>query len=155
MRSTVFRNIFCAVATSVIVAAACTPLPENYPLPPDRALVAGPDSTLAHGVVLATGDTAYWDYQVTTRAAAFQVIEPQYFEGTRVRGAEGKVVARFAVDTLGVPMMRTFVVVSSPDYELSEAVASAVAKSRFRPAELHGRLVVQIVEMPFNFSLQK
>lgn len=143
-----------AVALSA-VAAACVPLPEEYPLPADRSLVHGPDSTLSHGVVLASGDSAYWDYQVTQPALPLAVIKPEYTEGTRSREAEGKVIARFAVDSLGIPMMATFTIVSSPDYALSAAVHDAVAKSRFRPAELHGRPVAQVVEMPFNFTITK
>ena len=119
MRSTAFLSVLRAFAIGAFVAVACTPLPEHYPLPPDRARVPGPDSTLSHGVVLASGDTAYWDYQVTTQATPFQAIKPEYFEGTRVRGAEGKVVARFAVDTMGVPVMSTFTIVSSPGAEYS------------------------------------
>jgi len=153
MRRSPLRVVVLVVALCAI--AACTPLPEEYPLPPDRSLVHGPDSTLSHGLVLASGDTAWWDYQVTQPALPLAVIKPEYTEGTRSREAEGKVIARFAVDSLGVPMMTTFTIVASPDYALSAAVHDAVARSRFRPAELHGRPVAQVVEMPFNFTLTK
>ena len=153
MRST--RRLFVLVLALCAIAAACTPLPEEYPLPPDRSLIHGPDSTLSHGVILASGDTAYWDYQVTQPAIPLSVIKPDYSEGTRSREAEGKVIARFAVSDAGLPIMTTFTIVSSPDYALSASVHDAVAKSRFRPAELHGRPVAQIVEMPFNFTITK
>ena len=80
---------------------------------------------------------------------------PEYSEGTREREAQGKVVARFAVNELGSPIMTTFTIVSSPDYVLSESVQKAIAAARFRPAELNGRPVIQVVEMPFNFTLEK
>ena len=144
-------------ATGVVllaVIAACTPpLPATYPLPADTALLRRPEVAATHGVMLASGDTAWWDYQVTRAAAPLAAIVPAYSEGTRMRAAEGKVLARFAVDEVGTPMMTTFYIVSSPDYALSDAVRDAVAEARFRPAELRGRPVVQIVEMPFNFSL--
>lgn len=135
---------------------ACTPVyPDVFPLPPDHALVPTPATASTQGVVLASGDTAWWDYQVTRTAEPLERIAPEYSEFTRSRGAEGKVVARFAVDERGAPLMTTFTIVSSPDYVLSEAVQQAVAKAHFRPAELHGRPVVQVVELPFNFTLQK
>jgi TonB family protein len=140
----------------VLALAGCTPpLPETYPLPSDTALVRRPEVAAARGAVLASGDTAYWDYQVTRAAVPLATIVPEYSEGTRMRAAEGKVLARFAVNEMGVPMMSTFYIVASPDYALSDAVRQAVAIARFRPAELHGRPVVQIVEMPFNFALTK
>ena len=149
-------SIRALLAWAAIVAAGCTPaLPDTYPAPADRALMQRPDSAVARGAVLATGDTAYWDFQVTRAAVPLTVIAPEYSEGTRLRGAEGKVVARFAVDTLGAPLMTTFTIVSSPDYALSDAVQRAVAGSRFQPAELRGRIVVQAVEMPFNFTIDR
>ncbi|NUO64868.1 MAG: TonB family protein [Gemmatimonadaceae bacterium] len=153
MRSLPLRRV--ATMTAFCAIAACASLPEEYPLPPDRSLLQRPDSTVSHGVVLASGDTAYWDYQVTQPATPLKTIVPDYTEGTRSREAEGKVVARFAVNDAGLPVMSTFTIVSSPDYALSAAVHDAVAKSRFRPADLHGRPVAQVVEMPFNFSIVK
>ena len=90
---------------------------------------------------------------MTRPAVPLTRIVPDYGEGTRLRGAEGKVVARFAVDESGSPVMSTFTIVSSPDYALSESVQAAVAAARFRPAELNGRPVIQVVEIPFNFSI--
>lgn len=145
-----------AFLTAVSILAGCAPVyPETFPAPADTALMHAPDNTVSQGTVLATGDTAYWAYQVTRAATPLATIVPEYSDATRARGAEGKVVARFAVDELGVPRMSTFTIVVSPDYALSESVQRAVAKSRFRPAELNGRPVAQVVEMPFNFTIEK
>ena len=148
------RFTLATMISMLALFAGCTPpLPATYPLPADTALLRRPEVAAARGVVLASGDTAYWDYQVTRAAIPLAPIVPEYSEGTRMRAAEGKVLARFAVDEAGAPVMTTFHIVSSPDYALSDAVHAAVAKARFQPAELRGRPVVQIVEMPFNFSL--
>ncbi|NUQ19696.1 MAG: TonB family protein [Gemmatimonadaceae bacterium] len=145
-----------ALACLTFVTASCAPVyPDTYPPPADTALVSRPTSASTRGVVLASGDTAYWDYQVTRGATPLASIVPEYSEGTRARGAEGKVVARFAVNETGVPIMSTFTIVESPDYVLSESVMKAVAAARFQPAELNGRPVAQVVEMPFNFSIRK
>ena len=67
---------------------------------------------------------------------------------------EGEVLARFIVDTTGLPEMRTFRVLRSTNTDFVAAVREALPSMRFVPASLtNGRKVPQVVQMPFVFSL--
>lgn len=66
---------------------------------------------------------------------------------------EGEVLAIFVVDTLGRVDTSTFHVLKSTHDLFTQAVKAAVARYSFRPAELGGRKVKQLVQMPFDFSM--
>jgi periplasmic protein TonB len=79
---------------------------------------------------------------------------PAYPEALRAARIEGSVSARFVVDTTGNVIMES-VVVDATDHRLfAEAVVEALRRSRFRPAELRGRKVRQLVVQPFLFVLR-
>lgn len=79
----------------------------------------------------------------------------RYPDLLRRLNVQGKVIARFVVDANGRPDMNTFKVVKS-DHELfTSAVKSTLAGMRFSPAEVGGRAVKQVVEVPFVFSLSR
>ncbi|MGQ0538039.1 MAG: energy transducer TonB [Gemmatimonadaceae bacterium] len=77
----------------------------------------------------------------------------RYPDKLRERGICGEVFAVFVVDTLGNADMETFRIVRSTDPLFSQAVRDGVARSRFKPARLHTRLVRQLVHQPFAFSI--
>ena len=68
---------------------------------------------------------------------------------------EGEVLAQFVVDATGHPETSTFKVLRSSDELFSNAVRSALGGLRFKPAEVGGRAVKQVVQMPFVFSLSR
>ncbi len=80
---------------------------------------------------------------------------PRYPEALRMAGVEGQVVARFVVDEEGRVDERTVKFVRSDNPLFDEAVRSALARMRFTPAEIAGRKVRQLVEMPFVFALSR
>jgi len=80
---------------------------------------------------------------------------PPYPDMLRTAGIEGTVLAQFVVDTTGRAEMSTFKVLKSDNDLFSNAVKNALQRMRFLPAEVGGRKVKQLVEQPFQFSLNR
>ena len=80
---------------------------------------------------------------------------PQYPDMLRTAGIEGTVLAQFVVDTTGRAEMSTFKVLKSDNDLFSNAVKNALQRMRFLPAEVGGRKVKQLVQQPFQFSLNR
>jgi TonB family protein len=80
---------------------------------------------------------------------------PRYPEVLRMAGREGRVVARFVVDEEGSVEEKTVRFVQSDNVLFEDAVRSALIRMRFGPAEIAGRKVRQLVEMPFVFALSR
>jgi protein TonB len=80
---------------------------------------------------------------------------PRYPEVLRASGVEGRVLAVFVVDERGraeVDSVR-FVGVDNPLFE--DAVRAALPRMRFVAAEIAGRKVRQLVQMPFVFTIDR
>ena len=80
---------------------------------------------------------------------------PRYPEVLRSAGVEGKVVAVFIVDERGRAEEESIRLVSSDNRLFQDAVRAALSRMRFVPAELRGRKVRQLVQIPFVFSLAR
>ena len=80
---------------------------------------------------------------------------PAYPDELRIVGKEGRVVAQFVVDEEGRVEEKTVKFVRSDNVLFDEAVRSALPGMRFAPAEIAGRKVRQLVEMPFVFALSR
>jgi TonB family protein len=80
---------------------------------------------------------------------------PAYPDALRMAGKEGRVVARFVVDEAGRVEEKTVRFVRSDNVLFDEAVRSALPRMRFAAAEIAGRKVRQLVEMPFVFALSR
>ena len=80
---------------------------------------------------------------------------PRYPEALRASGIEGQVVATFIISAEGryEEGSLRFVKTDNPLFE--RAVQTALVRMRFVPAEIGGRKVRQLVEMPFVFTLQR
>lgn len=70
-------------------------------------------------------------------------------------GVEGQVVAQFVVDVEGRVEAGTVRLVRSGNALFDEAVRTGLARMRFTPAEIAGRKVRQLVEIPFVFALSQ
>jgi protein TonB len=120
--------------------------------------VAGGRSNGVVGGVAAplNSDQPLFDFQVEKPAASNPSNQPpSYPNQLRAANIEGQVVAKFVVDTTGRADMKTFEIVKS-DHELfTSAVRNVLPNYRFFPAELGGRKVKQLVQMPFVFTLNK
>ena len=80
---------------------------------------------------------------------------PRYPEALRAAGVDGRVVIRVVVDTVGRVERASLTVVAATHPLFVPAVEQAVARMRFRPAEAGGRRVRQLVEIPFEFVLDR
>ena len=80
---------------------------------------------------------------------------PRYPSDLRAARIEGRVIARFVVDTTGRVIMGSVTVDASTHPAFSDAVIEALGRSRFTPAELRGRKVQQLVAQPFVFVLRE
>ena len=80
--------------------------------------------------------------------------DPRYPESLRARSVQGSVIARFVVDTAGRVESGSFGALRSDDALFTESVVAALAQSRFRPAEVGGHKVRQLVEQEFTFTVK-
>ena len=115
---------------------------------------------IAKGVVGGTpqpvSDQPYFEFQVEKQVAPVPSnAPPRYPDMLRSANVEGEVLAQFVVDTTGRAEMNTFKVLKSSHDLFTNSVKAALANMRFYPAEVGGRKVKQLVQMPFVFSLNK
>jgi protein TonB len=80
---------------------------------------------------------------------------PAYPEALRSAGIEGKVLVEFVVDERGQPVQGSVRVVQSDNDLFADAVRVALGRLRFTPAEVGGKKVSQLVQMPFVFTLNR
>src|SRR5947199_7057640 len=98
----------------------------------------------------------YFEFQVEKQVAVTpDNPRPRYPDMLRSSNVEGEVLAQFVVDTTGRAEMNTFKVLKSSHDLFTNSVKSALANMRFYPAEVGGRKVKQLVQMPFVFGLNK
>jgi protein TonB len=80
---------------------------------------------------------------------------PRYPNALRVAGVEGQVVAVFVVNERGRAELGSLRFTSSDNALFEAAVRDALATLVFAPAEVGGRKVRQLVQMPFVFRLSR
>jgi TonB family protein len=80
---------------------------------------------------------------------------PAYPEQLRRDGVSGMATVEFVVDTTGRPDTTSFAVVTATRGEFATAVRDALPFMLFRPAELEGRHVRQLVRQDFIFRLMQ
>ena len=78
---------------------------------------------------------------------------PSYPEVLRAAGVEGKVVAQFIVDERGLVESDSVRFLQSDNALFEASVRNVLRRMRFAPAEIGGRKVRQLVQMPFVFTL--
>jgi protein TonB len=116
---------------------------------------------MAKGVVGGTpapvnSDQTFFEFQVEKQVAPFPGnTAPRYPDMLRSANVEGEVLAQFTVDTTGRAEMSTFKVLKSTHDLFTNAVRASLPNMKFYPAEVGGRKVKQLVQMPFQFSLTK
>lgn len=80
---------------------------------------------------------------------------PAYPVSLRNSGVEGSVVTAFIVNADGRVDVTSFKVLRSDHPLFSESVREALPKLRFKPAQIQGRKVPQLLERPFNFTISR
>jgi len=100
-------------------------------------------------------DQPFFEFQVEKPADKLSCPNPQYPDILRSSNVSGQVIAQFVVDTEGKAEMGSFKALES-DHELFTASVRRVLQGcKFIPAETGGRKVKQLVQLPFQFALQK
>jgi bla regulator protein blaR1 len=103
-----------------------------------------------------TDSTTYFEFQVEQPATPMPGNRgPRYPDTLREAGVEGEVLAQFVVDTTGSADMNTFKVLKSTDTLFTNAVRGTLPAMRFNAAEVGGKKVKQLIQMPFQFNLSK
>jgi periplasmic protein TonB len=80
---------------------------------------------------------------------------PRYPDQLRVAGVMGRVVVQLVVDTAGRVEPGSVVIRESSHELFSQAVRAVLPSLRFTPAEVGGRRVRMLVELPFEFRLNE
>ena len=78
---------------------------------------------------------------------------PNYPEALRAAGIEGRVIAQFIVDERGLVESDSVRIVTSDNALFEASVRSVLKRMRFAPAEIGGKKVRQLVQMPFVFTI--
>jgi protein TonB len=115
----------------------------------------------AKGVVGGTAapvndNQTYFEFQVEKQVSPYPGNPaPRYPDMLRSANVEGEVLAQFVVDTTGRADMSQFKVLKSTHDLFTNAVKASLPNMKFYPAEVGGRKVKQLVQMPFQFNLTK
>jgi len=106
---------------------------------------------------LSSGDAgkAYSENQVERAVEVTKAAQPRYPDALRSVNVEGTVEATFIVGANGRVEPGSIKIISTPHKLFADAVRSALLDTRFRPAEVGGRPVRQLVQQSFSFKLEK
>ena len=116
---------------------------------------------MAKGVVGGTpqkidDNQTFFEFQVEKQVSPYPGNpSPRYPDMLRSANVEGEVLAQFVVDTTGKADMSQFKVLKSTHDLFTNAVKASLPQMKFYPAEVGGKKVRQLVQMPFQFSLTK
>jgi protein TonB len=146
------------------------PTVADIPIPP--APVSQASSGSSRGAVKGTSDgdvdgesrgkglgsgasnKAYSENQVERAVVATRPAVPRYPEALKSVNVQGEVIAQYIVDARGRVEPGSIKILSATHKLFGDAVRTALLEARFRPAEVGGNKVRQLVEQPFIFKLQ-
>lgn len=98
----------------------------------------------------------YFEFQVEQQATAQPGnTPPKYPAELRAAGVEGEVLVQFVLDQEGHPDMSTFKVLKTTHELFTTAVYDNLGAMRFNAAQVGGKAVKQLIQMPFAFNLAK
>jgi len=109
----------------------------------------------AGGLGSGTAGGAYSENQVERIVQVVRGAVPRFPDVLRNSGIDGEVQVTFIVGTNGRVEPGSIAVTTSPHRLFTESVRSALLDARFRPAEVGGRPVRQLVAQSFSFRLAK
>lgn len=113
---------------------------------------------LASGrITITLGPDRAWPADAVEKTASLisNTARLRYPDMLRSASVEGEVLVQFVVDTTGRVEVGSFRVVQSTHDQFTNSVRSAISNMRFRPAEIGGVRVRQLVQQPFAFTLSK
>jgi protein TonB len=97
----------------------------------------------------------YMEFQVEKAVEKIGGDAPEYPSSLRDSGVEGQVLAQFVVNESGRYEGGSLKILSSSNPAFTAAVKDALPRMRFSAAQIGGKKVQQLVQMPFQFHLQK
>jgi protein TonB len=128
--------------------------------------VAGGSSNGVKGGTGKEGDTGkdagvkadhgpYMEFQVEKAVEKIGGEAPEYPPALKDAGIEGTVLAQFVVNESGRYESGTLKILNSSNSAFTAAVKDALPRMRFSAAQIGGKKVQQLVQMPFQFHLSK
>jgi periplasmic protein TonB len=97
----------------------------------------------------------YMEFQVEKPVAKIGGEAPEYPPSLRDSGIEGQVLAQFVVNESGRYEPGSLKILNSTNDAFTAAVKDALPRMRFSAAQIGGKKVQQLVQMPFQFHLAK
>ena len=91
------------------------------------------------------------DVDVGARVDSSAIVRPFYPDSLFDAQVAGELLAEFVVGTSGEALMDTFSWITTTHRSLVEPVRRAVREQRFVPAVRKGRVVQQVMQLPFTF----
>ena len=120
-----------------------------------KGVKGGVASGVVGGTAIVESQT-YYDFQVEKEArAASGNPQPRYPEVLKASGVEGEVLAQFVVLETGRADMDSFKILKSSNELFSSSVRAVLPQMRFLPAEIGGHKVKQLVQLPFEFKINR
>jgi TonB family protein len=95
------------------------------------------------------------EFQVEQPVAKIGGDAPEYPQSLRESGVEGRVLAQFVVGENGRYQGGSLKILDSSNPAFTAAVKDALPRMKFSAAQIGGKKVAQLVQMPFQFHLQK
>ena len=80
---------------------------------------------------------------------------PRYPAALKAERIEGEVLMQFVVDQDGTVMAGSQKVIRATNPAFVEAVVASLPNLRFNPATVNGRAVRQLVQMPYEFAVER
>lgn len=126
--------------------------------------VAGGSASGVKGGTGKEGDTGkeagekqgpYFEFQVEKVVERIGGDNPEYPSLLRDSGVEGEVLAQFVVGENGRYEGGTLKILKSSNPAFTAAVKDALPRMRFSAAQIGGKKVAQLVQMPFQFNIKK
>jgi protein TonB len=97
----------------------------------------------------------YMEFQVEKPVVKIGGEAPEYPNSLKDSGVEGTVLAQFVVNESGRYEGGSLKILNSSNPAFTAAVKDALPRMRFSAAQIGGKKVQQLVQMPFQFHLQK
>lgn len=139
--------VFSALAAATVAIACSVDNPEGVTASTAASRSAAPPRPTSDS-------TAYFEFQVEKPVLAGENNPaPEYPPALEKAHVEGEVLLQFVVNPDGRADMRTFKVLKSSNDLFTQAVKGVLPSMHFVPAEVGGRKVRQLVQMPFGFKV--
>jgi TonB family protein len=135
------------------ITTGSLPVPSDF-APGTRFIPGGTPST--GGITAPPAGTAYVADQVDVVVAIAKGSPmPSYPSALRSTGIDGSARFRFVVDSTGRVEVNTVEQVLASHEAFGFAVRATLSRMRFTPAQVNGKTVRQLVELPFVFRVDR